>query len=584
VSVRRHARLLDYPFHDGSNARVWVAFEVSAPIVLPGPDPVTGLGGTPVTTAPGPAGDAAGETHVFELLHAADCRPAHNSIRFYTWSDEDCCLPKGATQAYLRDADGLLQLAAGSVIVLEERRSPVTGLPEDADRRHRHAVRLTSADTGIDPLTGVRFLFVRWHTADALPFALCLSSTQFDVTSSPEPPPMAHVLGNVALADYGATGGEEELDSVPDDGRRRPFRPLLDGTLRAPLTQQARVRQRTGDLVAIDPEAPAATAAAIDMASVRPAITLREGTRRWTARRDLLASGRFDADFVVEVEDDARAYVRFGDGTAGRRPAAGMAFFAQYRLGNGLAGNVGADSIVRLASAQDVVTSVRNPLPAAGGADPHPIVQAKLYAPQAFRRQERAVTLEDYQSVTQRHPEVQRAIATRRWTGSWHTTFVTVDRRGGRDVDAAFERELTGFLERYRLAGHDVEIAPPLFVPLDIALDICARSGHFAADVRRRLVDAFSARVLADGARGFFHPDNLTFGAPVYLSAIVARAMDVPGVASVTPVKFQRLGHTAQSELDDGVLNLGRLEIARLDNDPNAPEQGRLDIRVRGGA
>jgi hypothetical protein len=49
-------------------------------------------------------------------------------------------------------------------------------------------------------------------------------------------------------------------------------------------------------------------------------------------------------------------------------------------------------------------------------------------------------------------------------------------------------------------------------------------------------------------------------------------------------VRFQRLGRTAQSELDDGVLELGTLEIARLDNDPNAPEQGRLEFQVRGGA
>src|SRR5262249_15744065 len=150
--------------------------------------------------------------------------------------------------------------------------------------------------------------------------------------------------------------------------------------------------------------------------------------------------------------------------------------------------------------------------------------------------------------------------------------------------DAAFEQELTQFLDRYRLAGHDVEIAPPVFVPLDVALEVCAQRDHFAPDVKRRLLDVFSRRVLADGTRGFFHPDNITFGASIYLSAIIARAMQVPGVSSVTPLRFQRLGRTAQSELDDGVLNVGTLEIARLDNDPNAPEHGRLEFRVRGGA
>jgi hypothetical protein len=35
--------------------------------------------------------------------------------------------------------------------------------------------------------------------------------------------------------------------------------------------------------------------------------------------------------------------------------------------------------------------------------------------------------------------------------------------------------------------------------------------------------------------------------------------------------------------LDDGVLKLGRLEIARLDNDPNFPERGIVKLDVGGG-
>jgi hypothetical protein len=34
---------------------------------------------------------------------------------------------------------------------------------------------------------------------------------------------------------------------------------------------------------------------------------------------------------------------------------------------------------------------------------------------------------------------------------------------------------------------------------------------------------------------------------------------------------------------DNAVLELGPLEIARLDNDPNFPENGRLVLNVRGG-
>ena len=87
--------------------------------------------------------------------------------------------------------------------------------------------------------------------------------------------------------------------------------------------------------------------------------------------------------------------------------------------------------------------------------------QVRLDAPQAFRAQERAVTEADYAAAAQRHSGVQRAACTRRWTGMFHTMFITVDRRGGRPVTPEFEQELREFLERFRMAGYDLEIDGP---------------------------------------------------------------------------------------------------------------------------
>jgi hypothetical protein len=95
---------------------------------------------------------------------------------------------------------------------------------------------------------------------------------------------------------------------------------------------------------------------------------------------------------------------------------------------------------------------------------------------------------------------------------------------------------------------------------------------------------------LPDGRRGFFHPDNFTFGQPVYLSQVVAAAMQVPGVAWVDtddtppkPNRFRRWGQASHGELAAGRISLGRLEIARLDNDPNRPENGKLEFIMEGG-
>jgi predicted phage baseplate assembly protein len=284
---------------------------------------------------------------------------------------------------------------------------------------------------------------------------------------------------------------------------------------------------------------------------------------------------------VVETEDDGSSFLRFGDGVMGRLPTSDLK--ATYRVGNGSAGNVGAKAIAHVVTEIQGIGDVRNPLPATGGTDPEPIEQVRLYAPHAFRTQERAVTGTDYEVAAQRHREVQRATATRRWTGSWYTWFITVDRRGGRPVDAEFESELRELLERFRLAGYDLEVDAPRFVALDVALTVRVQSDYIRASVKHALLETFGDMDLPDGRRGFFHPDNFTFGQPVYLSQVVAAAMKVPGVSRVEPVRFQRWGEEAHNELQEGRITFDRLEIGRLDNDPNAPGNGKLELHMEGG-
>jgi hypothetical protein len=66
--------------------------------------------------------------------------------------------------------------------------------------------------------------------------------------------------------------------------------------------------------------------------------------------------------------------------------------------------------------------------------------------------------------------------------------------------------------------------------------------------------------------------------------------MGVPGVQWVNaedapgkPNRFRRWGHSAQGEFMAGMIKFGRLEIARLDNDPSLPENGKLDFIMEGG-
>ncbi len=650
ASIRRHTRLVDYRMHDGRNSRSWVHIAVG-----PGGDGLILEKGSAekttklLTKVPGQtaslipqdstAFDEALATRplVFEPLHEITLFEAHNVMRFYTWESRDCCLPKGATRATLRD-DGTtrLRLRRGDVLIFEERKGPDTGLKADADPSRRQAVLLTRVHPEAqlsfvnnkplrtpgtlvtDPLTLVPVVEIEWAKADALQFPFCISGETPDGFEED----ISAALGNIVLVDHGMTFTDEpetkpfdvETVSTSLDPATVP-EPLAALTAIAasaadrcgavpPLAPPVRYRPRLTQAplthaAPFNTDAPSATASLRLSTTDRlqlplPCVWLSRFTDQvepeaWSPVHDLLASHASSREFVVEVETDSTAYLRFGDDNLGSRPLSGTKFLARYRLGNGASGNIGADTLAHLVSSTITDTSailaVRNPLRGEGGIEPETIEEARQNAPSAFRVQERAVTPADYEEITIRKEladrcdiDAQRAAGTLRWTGSWHTMFVSVDRLGGQQVDEAFENRLRGCLERFRMAGQDLEINGPRYVSLEIEIAVCIKPGYFFSDIQKALLDVFSDSVLPDNRLGVFHPDNFVFGQPVYLSSLIAAAQSVAGVDSVMVRKFQRQRVDSNEALHSGKLELGRLEIARLSNDPNFPERGSFTV------
>lgn len=652
ISVRRHARLVDYRMHEGCNARAWVHVHTSKDETLP-LEQLSFLTRFPempeveerllrwddLRSVP---------PHQFEVYEPVLVGGAerlvfykeHNEIHFYTWGDAECCLPQGATTATLVDSPApsmddeieepgadeeasdegegggddetppeetdsrVLDLEPGDVLIFEEIVGPKTGTKEDADPTHRHAVRLTHVEKVTDELYGQPLLEIAWAEEDALPFPLCIS------TIGPAPDcrfieGVSVARGNIVLVDHGRRiDGSENLGCVPVEdqetnckGEGRPadvvrragrFRPTL---AQGPLTFSQ----------AITSDAPASRQIDQNPREALPWIRLDSRSdpdcggeanadtspHPWAARPDLLASGAGDDHYVVEMDGRRRAHLRFGDGELGRQPEVGHRFEARYRVGNGPDGNVGAETI-RLAVTRDAFSGftlqARNPLPARGGTAPEPVAEVKLFAPHAFRHvRERAITAADYAELAGRHPKVQRAAAELRWNGSWYEARVAIDPYGQTGADPELLEELRAYLYRFRRIGHDLAVRPAHYVALDIVFDVCVNPGFLRGHVKAALLERFSDRCLPDGSLGFFHPDNLSFGEDISLSRLVAAAQRVAGVDSVTVTKLERLFEGPNGEIEAGVLPIAALEIARLDSDPNFPENGRIRFDMRGG-
>jgi hypothetical protein len=129
---------------------------------------------------------------------------------------------------------------------------------------------------------------------------------------------------------------------------------------------------------------------------------------------NFLGSGPNDRHFVVVVDQNDRAVLRFGDRVNGSS-ASGTVSVA-YKSGGGGAGNVDAERIAVLEGAfkdaygNAVQVSVRNPRPASGGTDRQTVASAKMLAPESLRALTRSVAREDFEIHARRLPGVARAL------------------------------------------------------------------------------------------------------------------------------------------------------------------------------
>lgn len=659
ISIRRHARLVDYHMHEGCNARAWICMTTSQDVLLNLPDEkiqfITRFNDSIHTHGTVLRDDdlRTVSTSDYEVFEPVSNTPiplyqAHNRLHFYTWGDQECCLPKGSTTATLVgewvspsddgslhcepevradksdaiDSGGeeskhsekvltavsapstnpaKLHLSVGDLLVLEEVIGPQTGHPQDANPKHRHVIKLSHIAADIDPLNGQAITHITWLEEDALPFPLCLSS----LSSAPECKRLENIsiaYGNVILVDHGRSV-EQALPKVPTGN-------VIECCKNTNLAQVSQVVPSDynpsldhAPLTFCEPLVAGTPAAQMLTQNAREAIakialishSASDIKQAWLSQRDLLSSTANGHHFVAELDNDGKAHLRFGNNEMGRRPEPGSSFKANYRIGNGVSGNVGAEVISHIYLANTaldgVSLSVRNPMPAQGGRNAEPLSEVKLFAPQAFRKElQRAIVAGDYAAIALREfkNKIQNAYARLRWTGSGYEVLVAIDSygkelEGEKHADQALLKEISACLHRYRRMGHDVVVRAAQSVPLDIALKICVLPNYLRGHVKAELLELLSNQRLPGGKLGFFHPDKLSFGEGIYLSNLIATAQCVDGVASVEVYKFQRWCESANNEIENGLLPLSPFEIARLDNNPDFVENGILTLDMRGG-
>jgi hypothetical protein len=258
-------------------------------------------------------------------------------------------------------------------------------------------------------------------------------------------------------------------------------------------------------------------------------------------------------------------------------------------------GNVGVDTLTQLhppgSDPIDWFISVTNPVAATGGRDLESRDHARRFAPATFKKPIVAVAASDYQSAIEGVTDpsgsqlVQRANGAFRWSGSWLTVTLGVDPVGMEVLSTQLRTNLLNYLDQIRLAGYDLEITGATYVPIGLTMGFCVVPGFFSATVEQGILQALSNGDLSGDGKGFFHPDNFSFGDDLFVSRILAAVMSVAGVDSARIIQLARL-HAPDPNVDtrtnigQGFLAVGPDEIIRLDNDRNFPENGVLTLQA----
>jgi hypothetical protein len=603
VSLARHARLMDYHIHEGNQASTWLALRVAD-----GGDGTIGAGLAAWTGGAAAPGE---DAQVFLTREEARVHHLLNAIRLYTWSGVRPGLEAGSRQADLHldpptktNADAIAKLINDAEVrhlLLQEKKNPATGYEPGADPEKRQLLTLTSAEVLEDPLPesarpgGVWVLRVRWREALRLAYCFRAEFTEpqgagFRVDD------LAEFHGNLVRAYHGR---QTKVVFLPPSAElrkthRRHYKPSAPDTcwcVDKKCVHKTVPTSRRGVVCRLPEDKPLAylkTKPGGDQPS-RSTLEVKvrtSVTESWTEETDLIHCDGASSDFVVETDEEGRSLVRFGNGDNGRRLPDGAVVKCVYQTGLPLAGNVGADTIRRLdpqrAPTILLADGVWNPFDVTDGRAPEPAPEIIRRVPEAYaQRQLRAVTLQDYVNRAQEDASVGRAAASYAWTGSWRCVRVAIDPVGDTELTPDLANSVARRLESLRLIGEDVEIRPPIFVPLRIDVSVCVRPEFWPEDVRFVLEQEFSDGYTREGRPAFFHPDRWTFGQELHASEVLGRIHEVEGVEHVISLNMARWD--APTAGTPETITVRPQEIILVENDPDHMERGSISFDVKGG-
>lgn len=273
----------------------------------------------------------------------------------------------------------------------------------------------------------------------------------------------------------------------------------------------------------------------------------------WTKVNDFLLSRPADQHYVIELQEDGKVLIMFGDGAKGKAPPNDSEIVVEYKVSQGAEGEVPTntltvlDSVIYDSDGWIVDLKVRNPEPAIDGQNQEDINHIKDNLPGWISSSDACITSDDFTNAAQRVLGVKRVLTlTHEQDPSIpKLTYIlyVVPETGGEpslELLEAVKHEVT--VERPRIATTVVDVKAAKYETVNISCLITRTPGYKSTDTEKdeELKTVMRTRVIENIKQYFDYSRKdgggtwaIDFGKPVYLAKLTAWVAGLPGIANV---------------------------------------------------
>ena len=245
------------------------------------------------------------------------------------------------------------------------------------------------------------------------------------------------------------------------------------------------------------------------------------GKRSWELVTDFISSLGTSEHYVVEMDEYDIARVQFGNGVSGMIPIPSSEIFVDYKVGGGVIGNVGSNTITEVYSSIDGFVSTFNPYGYhVAGKDKESLEDAKWRGPASLKRLNRYVTLPDYEAgVLLDFAAVAKAKAINN-AGDVDLYIVP---RDGYIASPTLKAEMMEVIENKKVMFTTVRLLDPTYIDFDLEVDIIIYDNYDPEIIRYTATNVL---------REFFSAENVGFGDDVKIAEIHHVLISIDGVSN----------------------------------------------------